>query len=123
MPKEFILKFLDLMALHKLNVFHWHLVDDEGWRVEIKKYPRLTSVGGLTDYTTFNPVQPMQLVSLPQGGYYTQDDVREVVRYASERFITVLPEIEIRAFLAAIPPIPSLGIASKSRNRAAILPH
>ena len=110
MPKEFILKFLDLMALHKLNVFHWHLVDDEGWRVEIKKYPRLTSVGGLTDYTTFNPVQPMQLVSLPQGGYYTQDDVREVVRYASERFITVLPEIEMPGHSsAAIASYPELG--------------
>jgi len=110
MPKEFILKFLDLMALHKLNVFHWHLVDDEGWRVGIKKYPRLTSVGGLTDYSTFNPVQPMQLVSLPQGGYYTQDDVREVVRYASERFITVLPEIEMPGHSsAAIASYPELG--------------
>jgi len=69
MPKEFVLKFLDLMALHKMNVFHWHLVDDQGWRIEIKKYPRLTTVGGATDYTTFNPTQPMAAVSLPQGGY------------------------------------------------------
>jgi hexosaminidase len=110
MPKEFILKFLDLMALHKLNVFHWHLVDDEGWRVEIKKYPRLALVGGATDYTTFNPVQPMQQVSLPQGGYYTQDDIHEVVRYASERFITVLPEIEMPGHSsAAIAAYPELG--------------
>lgn len=110
MPKDFVLKFLDLMALHKLNVFHWHLVDNQGWRIEIKKYPRLALVGGKTDYTTFNPVQPMQAVSLPQGGYYTQDDIREVVRYAAERFITVVPEIEMPGHsAAAVSAYPELG--------------
>jgi hexosaminidase len=110
MPKEFVLKFLDLMALHKLNVFHWHLVDDQGWRIEIKKYPRLALIGGKTDYTTFNPVQPMQAVSLPQGGYYTQDDIREVVRYAADRFITVVPEIEMPGHSAsAVSAYPELG--------------
>jgi hexosaminidase len=110
MPKDFVLKFLDLMALHKLNVFHWHLVDDQGWRIEIKKYPRLALVGGKTDYTTFNPVQPMQLVSLPQGGYYTQDDIREIVRYAAELFITVVPEIEMPGHsAAAVSAYPELG--------------
>jgi hexosaminidase len=110
MPKEFVLKFLDLMALHKLNVFHWHLVDDQGWRIEIKKYPRLALIGGKTDYTTFNPVQPMEAASLPQGGYYTQDDIREVVRYAAQRFITVVPEIEMPGHsAAAITAYPSLG--------------
>jgi hexosaminidase len=110
MPKEFILKFLDLMALHKLNVFHWHLVDDQGWRIEIKKYPRLALIGGKTDYTTFNPVQPMQAVSLPQGGYYTQDDIREVVRYAGDRFITVVPEIEMPGHSgSAVSAYPELG--------------
>ena len=110
MPKEFVLKFLDLMALHKLNVLHWHLVDDQGWRIEIKKYPRLALIGGKTDYTTFNPVQPMQAASLPQGGYYTQDDIREVVRYAAQRFITVVPEIEMPGHsAAAITAYPSLG--------------
>jgi hexosaminidase len=110
MPKEFVLKFLDLMALHKLNVFHWHLVDDQGWRIEIKKYPRLALIGGKTDYTTFNPAQPMQAVSLAQGGYYTQDDIREVVRYATQRFITVVPEIEMPGHsAAAITAYPSLG--------------
>jgi hexosaminidase len=110
MPKEFVLKFIDLLALHKLNVFHWHLVDDQGWRIEIKKYPRLAIVGGKTDYTTFNPVQPMQAVNLPQGGYYTQDDIREVVRYAADRFITVLPEIEMPGHsAAAISAYPELG--------------
>ncbi|HEV3218546.1 MAG TPA: beta-N-acetylhexosaminidase [Candidatus Acidoferrales bacterium] len=110
MPKEFVLKFLDLMALHKLNVFHWHLVDDQGWRVEIKKYPRLALIGGKTDYTTFNPVQPMQAASLPQGGYYTQDDIREVVRYAADCFITVVPEIEMPGHSgAAVAAYPELG--------------
>jgi hexosaminidase len=110
MPKEFVLKFLDLMALHKLNVLHWHLVDDQGWRIEIKKYPRLALIGGKTDYTTFNPVQPMEAASLPQGGYYTQDDIREVVRYAAQRFITVVPEIEMPGHsAAAITAYPSLG--------------
>lgn len=110
MPKEFVLKFLDLMALHKLNVFHWHLVDDQGWRIEIKKYPKLTEIGGKTDYTTFNPIQPMQPVSLPQGGFYTQDDIREIVRYAAERFITVVPEIEMPGHsTAAISAYPELG--------------
>ncbi|HUK32068.1 MAG TPA: beta-N-acetylhexosaminidase, partial [Candidatus Acidoferrum sp.] len=110
MPKEFVFKFLDLMALHKLNVFHWHLVDDQGWRIEIKKYPRLALIGGKTDYTTFNPVQPMQAVSLPQGGYYTQDDIREVVRYAAARFITVVPEIEMPGHSAsAVAAYPELG--------------
>ncbi len=110
MPKEFVLKFLDLMALHKLNVLHWHLVDDQGWRIEIKKYPRLALVGGKTDYTNFNPVQPMQAASLPQGGYYTQDDIREVVRYAAQRFITVVPEIEMPGHsAAAVAAYPSLG--------------
>jgi hexosaminidase len=110
MSKEFIMKFLDLMALHKLNVFHWHLVDDQGWRIEIKKYPRLALIGGRTDYTTFNPVQPMQAASLPQGGYYTQDDIREVVRYAADRFITVVPEIEMPGHsAAAVAAYPELG--------------
>jgi hexosaminidase len=111
MPREFVLKFLDLMALHKLNVFHWHLVDGEGWRVEIKKYPKLTEVGGKTDYTTYSPnLQPMKRVSLPQGGFYTQDDIREVVRYAADRFITVLPEIEMPGHSkAAINAYPELG--------------
>ena len=118
MPKEFVLKFLDLMALHKLNVFHWHLVDGEGWRVEIKKYPRLTEVGGKTDYTTYSPLQPMKRVSLPQGGFYTQDDIREVVRYAADRFITVLPEIEMPGHSkAAITAYPELGNRNKSAGR------
>lgn len=105
-PKAAVLRHLDLMALHKLNVFHWHLTDDQGWRLEIRKYPRLTSVGAFRretqvgrDATRFDGVR--------HGGFYTQDDVREVVAYAAERFITVVPEIEMpghaQAVLAAYP--------------------
>ncbi|MHC4506736.1 MAG: beta-N-acetylhexosaminidase, partial [Planctomycetota bacterium] len=90
-------RLLDLMALHKLNVFHWHLVDGHGWRLEIKKYPRLTSVGG------FRHQPPIGR----HGGFYTQAEVRELVRYASDRNITIVPEIEMpghsRAACAAYP--------------------
>src|SRR5205823_788056 len=88
-PKETILKHLDLLALHKLNVFHWHLTEDQGWRLEIKKYPRLTSVGAfrkdsMTAPRTKDPAA-RKFAGKPHGGFYTQDDVREVVRYATER--------------------------------------
>jgi len=111
MPKEWILKHLDLLALHKLNVFHWHLTDDQGWRIEIKRYPKLTAVGAWRSETmvggpTRDPAK-RRFDGKPHGGFYTQDDVREVVRYAADRFITVVPEIEMpghaRAAIAAYP--------------------
>lgn len=94
MPPEFIKQMLDWMALHKLNTFHWHLTDDQGWRLQILKYPRLTEVGSLG-------VRP---------GYYTQDQVREIVRYAADRFITIVPEIDMPGHAqAAINAYPQLG--------------
>jgi hexosaminidase len=93
--KSFVEKFLDEMALHKLNVFHWHLVDSMGWRIEIKKYPKLTSDGSPTDYSSLNPKQATRSRSEFPGGFYTQDDIKEVVAYATSRFITVVPEIEM----------------------------
>ena len=110
LPKEEVLKFLDLMAAYKMNVFHFHLTDDQGWRIEIKKYPRLTEVGshrhrtqiGHSDY-----YYPRRYDDKEQRGYYTQDDIREIVRYAADRYITVVPEIEMpghaSAALAAYP--------------------
>jgi len=83
--KEKVKQLLDWMAFYKLNKFHWHLTDVEGWRVEIKKYPLLTSVGGIGNHTD----------SLAAAKYYTQDDIREIVAYAKERFITVIPEIDM----------------------------
>jgi len=109
MPKESVLKFLDLMALHKLNSFHWHLTDDQGWRVEIKRYPKLTQVGAWRKDTmlTYNPPT---FTGKPHGGFYTQDDVREVVAYAAERHINVVPEIEMPGHAqAAIAAYPELG--------------
>ena len=114
MPKEFVLKHIDLLALHKFNVFHWHLTDDQGWRIEIKKYPKLTSVGAfrkdsMTAPRTKDPAL-RKFSGRPHGGFYTQDDVREVVRYAAERGITVVPEIEMPGHAtAAIAAYPELG--------------
>jgi hexosaminidase len=116
MPKEFVKKFIDLLALHKLNRFHWHLTDDQGWRIEIRKYPRLTAVGawrretlvgrqnGHGDSTTW------RFDGRRHGGFYTQDDVREIVAYARARFVTVVPEIEMPGHAqAAISAYPELG--------------
>src|SRR5690348_1343328 len=111
LPKEWILRHLDLLAMHKLNVFHWHLTDDQGWRIEIKRYPKLTEIGAWRRETMIGGPQrdPAKRTfdGKPHGGFYTQDDVREVVRYAADRFITVIPEIEMpghaRAAMAAYP--------------------
>ena len=114
MPKEFVKKYIDLLALHKLNSFHWHLTDDQGWRVEIKKYPRLTEVGAWRDRTLVGRPQHDSAANVydakRHGGFYTQDDVREIVAYAGERFVTVVPEIEMPGHSqAAIAAYPSLG--------------
>jgi len=106
---EEVKRFLDLMAYYKFNTFHWHLTDDQGWRIEIKKYPLLTQVGGFRDSTLighFGEV-PERYEHQRTGGFYTQEQAREIVTYAQERFITVIPEIEMpghaRAALAAYP--------------------
>lgn len=110
MPKDKILKVLDYMSLHKLNKFHWHLVDDNGWRLEIKRYPRLTSVGASrVEREQFFSLRPAPLQGEPtvDNGFYTQEDVKEVVAYAAERCIEIIPEIEMpahsNAALAAYP--------------------
>ena len=106
-PVDFVKKYIDYIALHKLNYFHWHLTDDQGWRIEIKKYPRLTSVGSRRNGTIIGRYPGKGNDNLPYGGYYTQDEVREVVDYASKRFVTVIPEIEMpghgSAAIAAYP--------------------
>ncbi len=85
MTKDFVKRYIDLLAYYKLNRFHWHLTDDQGWRIEIKKYPKLTQVGALRN----------EADGSVYGGYYTQEDIKEVVAYASSRFITIVPEIEM----------------------------
>ncbi len=114
MPKAFVLKFIDLLALHKLNSFHWHLTDDQGWRIEIQRYPRLTEVGAWRKETLVGHfernVENPTYDGTPHGGFYTQDDVREVVAYATERFINVVPEIEMPGHSqAAVAAYPELG--------------
>lgn len=110
MPKEFILKFIDLLAFHKLNTFHWHLTDDQGWRIEIKKYPKLTEVGAWRKDTMLVYGNPGKFTGEPHGGFYTQAEVREIVKYAQERHITIVPEIEMPGHAqAAISAYPELG--------------
>jgi len=103
MSKEFVKRYIDLLAVHKMNRFHWHLTEDQGWRIEIKKYPLLTEIGAWrTDDA-----------GTRSGGFYTQDDIREVVSYARSRFVTVVPEIEMPghsvAALAAYPELSCTG--------------
>ncbi|MEP6928264.1 MAG: family 20 glycosylhydrolase [Ginsengibacter sp.] len=106
-PVEYIKKYIDYLAYHKLNNFHWHLTDDQGWRVEIKKYPLLTSIGGFRNGTLIGRYPGTGNDSLHYGGFYTQKEVKEVVRYAQDRYITVIPEIEMpghsSAAIAAYP--------------------
>ena len=116
MPKEFVKKYIDLLAVHKLNRFHWHLTDDQGWRIEIKKYPLLTSVGAWRRQSlvgvqhAYADTTQWVYDNIPHGGFYTQDDVREIVAYAQARFITVVPEIEMPGHAqAAIAAYPWLG--------------
>lgn len=106
-PVEYIKKYIDYIALHKMNTFHWHLTDDQGWRIEIKKYPKLTSIGAWRDGTIIGRFPGKGNDNTPHGGFYTQEQIKEVVQYAANRFITVIPEIEMpghsMAVLAAYP--------------------
>ena len=104
LPKEEVLKFLDLMAFYKLNKFHFHLTDDQGWRIEIKKYPKLTEIGSYRKQTQVGHCDyyyPRRFDGKEKQGYYTQDEIREIVKYASDRFITVIPEIEMPGHASA----------------------
>ncbi|MFF3695230.1 beta-N-acetylhexosaminidase [Streptomyces sp. NPDC002221] len=110
MPKDGVLRYLDLIAAHKLNVFHFHLTDDQGWRIEIKRYPRLTEVGSWRSRTKWGHRASSLWDEKPHGGYYTQDDIREIVAYAAERHIRVVPEIDLPGHSqAAIAAYPELG--------------
>jgi hexosaminidase len=110
-PVAFIKRYIDLLARYKLNVFHWHLTDDQGWRLEIRKYPRLTEVGAWRRETVVGKqFDPFIGDGRPYGGYYTQDEVRAVVAYAAERHVTVIPEIELPGHsLAALAAYPELA--------------
>ncbi|MET7485937.1 beta-N-acetylhexosaminidase [Streptomyces sp. NPDC005538] len=110
MPKDGVLRYLDLMAAHKLNVFHFHLTDDQGWRVEIQRYPKLTEIGSWRSRTKFGHRASPLWDDKPHGGFYTRDDILEIVAYAAERHITVVPEIDVPGHSqAAIAAYPELG--------------
>ncbi len=104
---SFVKQYIDFLALHKMNYFHWHLTDDQGWRIEIKKYPKLTEVGGYRDGTIVGHYPGTSNDNTRYGGYYTQEEIKEVVAYAAKRYITVIPEIEMpghsSAAIAAYP--------------------
>ncbi len=111
--KKVVKRILDLMALLKMNIFHWHLTEDQGWRIEIKKYPRLTEIGSKREETQVGGRLSKKCNGIPHSGYYSQDDIQEIVEYAMERFITVIPEIDMpghtRAALASYPNLSCRG--------------
>ncbi len=108
--KEEVKKYIDYLALYKFNIFHWHLTEDQGWRIEIKKYPKLTEVGAWRKGSQVGPYSDQKFDTLRYGGFYTQEDVKEIVKYASDRHITVVPEIEMPGHsLAALAAYPELS--------------
>ena len=114
MPKEFIKKFIDIMSIHKMNKFHWHLTDDHGWRIEIKQYPKLTEIGSMRNgtligHSRFAGKNP-KFDNIPHGGFYTQEEIKDIIKYAEERFIEIIPEIDMPGHTASlIASYPELG--------------
>lgn len=109
-PVDFVKKYIDYIALHKMNTLHWHLTDDQGWRIEIKKYPRLTSVGAFRNGTIIGRYPGPENDQTRYGGYYTQNQIRDIVRYAESRYVTIIPEIEMPGHAsAAIAAYPQLS--------------
>ena len=109
-PVDFVKKYIDLLARYKMNRFHWHLTDDQGWRIEIIKYPKLTEVGGWRSGSQYGPYSQRTYDSSRYGGFYTQEQIREVVAYAKARHVTVVPEIEMPGHaMAALAAYPELG--------------
>jgi len=117
-PKAALLKFIDAMAMHKFNSLQIHLTDDHGWRIEIKKYPQLTKTGALMDFTTMRSGGTRQGAGDQHpGGFYTQEDIRQLVRYAANRYINIVPEIEMPAHTgAAIVSYPKIGLYQNKLN-------
>lgn len=110
LPVPYIKQYIDVIASLKLNRFHWHLTEDQGWRIEIKKYPRLTSVGSQRKETSKGHLSENKFDGKPHGGFYMQDEVKDIVAYAAERFVTVVPEIEMPGHAtAALASYPQLG--------------
>ena len=111
-------KYLDIMAIHKMNTFHWHLTDDQGWRIEIKGYPKLTEFGSMRKETAIGKGwYDVEYDGIPHGGYYTQEEIRDVVAYAASKGISVIPEIDVPAhMLAAVASYPELCCTGKQHD-------
>jgi len=114
-PVEFIKKYIDVMAMHNINMLHFHITEDQGWRIEVKNYPKLQEIGAYRNGTVIGhmssgPLDQIPCDSLRYGGYYTQDEIRDIVAYASDRHIEVMPEIDLPGhMLAALAAYPELG--------------
>ena len=120
MPVTFIKKYIDLLALHKMNTFHWHLTDDQGWRIEIKKYPKLTQIGSMRKQTMVGRYADNKYDGTPYGGFYTQDEIRDVIKYAQARYVTIVPEIEMPGHaMALLSAYPELGSSPDKMVEAA----
>ena len=121
MPVEFVKKYIDYLALHKLNHFHWHLTDDQGWRIESRKHPRLNEVGSYRAGTIIGLYPGTGVDSTRYGGYYTVEQMKEIVDYASQRYITIVPEIDLPGHcMAALATYPHLGTESNADVKPAI---
>lgn len=108
-PLDFIKRYIDILALHNINTFHWHLTDDQGWRIEIKKYPKLTEIGSQRTETVIGH-NSGEYDGIPYGGFFTQEEAKEIVEYAADHFITVIPEIDLPGHMqAALAAYPNLG--------------
>lgn len=108
-PVDFVKKYIDLLALHNINTFHWHLTEDQGWRIEIKAYPKLTEIGSKRKQTVIGK-NTGEYDGKPHEGFYTQEEIKEIVKYAEERYITVVPEIDLPGhMLSALASYPELG--------------
>lgn len=119
-PVAFVKKYIDYLALHKLNYFHWHLTEDQGWRIEIKKYPKLTEIGSKRNGSIIGSYPGKGSDNTPEGGFYTQEEVKDIVKYASDRFITVIPEIEMPGHgSAAIAAYPELSCFPNEKTQLA----
>jgi hexosaminidase len=116
----FVKQYIDYLALHKMNYFHWHLTDDHGWRIEIKKYPRLTQVGAWRDGSIIGLYPGTGNDHIRYGGFYTQEQIKEVIKYAQERYITIIPEIEMPAHsMAVLAAYPELGTEPSKKYEVA----
>jgi hexosaminidase len=119
-PVSYIRKYIDYLAFHKMNYFHWHLTDDQGWRMEIKKYPKLTTIGAWREGTIIGRYPGTGNDSIHYGGYYTQEQIKEIIQYAADRYITVIPEIDMPGHdMAALAAYPQLGTRPDSIYKVA----